>query len=195
MNDHFEHLSKIIQERRAIYPKSFDPSREVDDAVITLLLENAIMAPTHKKTEPWRFVVIKDAAKQRLTDWMEADYRSQQKDAVSEMGLQKFLEKPKLSKAVIAIILQRHEESGLPEWEEIAALSCAAQNLWLSASAAGLGTYWSTPSAISRINAFLTLASNERCLGLFYLGYPAGDTAQPGGLRKPLSEKVEWMTK
>jgi nitroreductase len=193
MNDNFEFLSKIINERRAIYPKSFDPSKEVDDALIALLLENAIMAPTHKKTEPWRFVVIKDAAKQRLTDWMEADYRAQQKDAVSEMGLQKFLEKPKLSKVVIAIILQRNEESGLPEWEEIAALSCAAQNLWLSASAAGLGTYWSTPSAINRMQKFLELAPNERCLGLFYLGYPAEDTAQPSGVRKPLSEKVQWM--
>lgn len=193
MNDHFELLSKIIKERRAIYPKSFDPSREVDDALIALILENAIMAPTHKKTEPWRFIVIKDAAKQRLTDWMEADYRAQQKDTVSETGLQKFLEKPILSKAVIAIILQRNEESGLPEWEEIAALSCAAQNLWLSASAAGLGTYWSTPSAISRMQPFLALAPNERCLGLFYLGYPASPAAQPAGLRKPLSEKVKWM--
>jgi nitroreductase len=193
MNENFERLSKIIKERRAIYPKSFDPSKEVDDALIAHLLENAIMAPTHKKTEPWRFIVIKEEARLRLIDWMESDYRVQQKDAISEIGLQKFLEKPRLSKAVIAIILQRNEESGLPEWEEIAAMSCAAQNLWLSASAAGLGTYWSTPSAIGRMQAFLELATHERCLGLFYIGYPAENTELPTGVRKPLSEKVKWM--
>jgi nitroreductase len=193
MESKFSFLSDIIRTRRAIYPKNFDPQREVNDDLITAILENATMAPTHKKTEPWRFVVVKQGAKDRLTAWMEADYRANQAGPVSEIGLEKFLEKSRLSKAVIAVIMQRNEASGLPEWEEIAAVSCAAQNLWLSASAAGLGTYWSSPSAITRIGSFIPLASNERCLGLFYLGYSQIPTESIPTNRTPIDQKVSWM--
>jgi nitroreductase len=186
-------LKKFIEERRAIYPKSFVPGKSVPREIIIRLLENANLAPTHKRTEPWRFVVIRGESKQRFIDWMEQDYRTIQGEKFSDVGFAKFIDKPVLSDTVIALVMQRHEDSGLPEWEEIAATACAAQNFWLSACAAGLGTYWSTPSAINRVNSFLNLEANQRCLGFFYLGYVDEAFNPAPSMRNSIEDKIRWM--
>jgi len=186
-------IDHIIQNRRAIFPNTFDRERKVPKETIEQVLLNANWAPTHKKTEPWRFAVFADAGLQKLADWMEEDYKTQnQGDAFSPMKLKKTIEKPILSSAVIAIIMQRHADSGLPEWEEIAAVACAVQNLWLSASAYGLAGYWSTPGSIERIGSLIELQDEQRCLGFFYLGYPlAGFT--PTSTRGSIQDKTTWI--
>lgn len=193
MSESLNLVSEFIRNRRAIYPKNFKSGKSVEQSLIRQLIENANFAPTHKRTEPWRFVVIRGESKSKFTAWMEEDYRKQTGDRFSEMGFQKFIEKPLLAPCVIALVMQRHEESGLPEWEEVAAVTCAAQNFWLSASAAGLATYWSSPSAIQRVGSFLQLGDGQRCLGFFYLGYPEDDFQPAPSVRGDYEEKIVWM--
>ena len=78
----------------------------------------------------------------------------------------------------------------VPRWEEVAATACAVQNLWLAASAAGIGGYWSSPGTIKHMGDFLGLSTNEECLGFFYMGYH--DEPQRTANRSPLAEKVRW---
>ena len=87
--------------------------------------------------------------------------------------------------------MKRHPEL-LPEWEEIAAVSMAVQNMWLTCTAYDIGSYWSSPSAVTeRGSDFLQLAEDERCLGLFYMGYHNIPDLQPQ--RTAISEKVVWV--
>jgi nitroreductase len=74
------------------------------------------------------------------------------------------------------------------------AVACAVQNMHLTAAAHGLGGFWSTnPAAISdQMRQFVGLDENDRALGLFYLGYPAGDW--PTSSRGSIDEKVTWHT-
>lgn len=190
--DRLEHISKIVRSRRSIFPHFFDQNKSISKETIMTLLENANSAPTHKKTEPWRFTVITGDGLQRLSDWLEGDYRDNAGDQISEIKLNKIKNKPLKCAAVIAIIMERHEASGLPEWEEIAAVSCAVQNLWLSVSAAGLGGYWSSPSSIDRIGEFLHLSNHQKCLGFFYLGVPI-DGLILDSPRNPIENKVKWV--
>ncbi len=95
------------------------------------------------------------------------------------------------SGCVIVIIMKRSGEGKVPEWEEIAAMGAAMENIWLSLAAYGLGGYWSTPAGIVNGRGFLQLKPDERCLGLFYLGYSSHTTASRK--RHPVSEKVEWV--
>lgn len=186
-------IDSIIQNRRAIFPKTFDREKKVPKELIEQVLLNANWAPTHKKTEPWRFTVFAEAGLQKMADWLEKDYKAQNPgDSFSPMKSKKTTEKPLLSSAVIAIVMQRHPDSGLPEWEEIAAVSCAVQNLWLSVSAYGLAGYWSTPGAIERIGSFLDLQENQRCLGFFYLGYPLSGF-EPTSTRGNIQDKTTWV--
>lgn len=50
-------VSELIAKRRSIFPRDFS-GEEVPREVIQQLLEAANWAPTHKKTQPWRFVVL-----------------------------------------------------------------------------------------------------------------------------------------
>ena len=95
------------------------------------------------------------------------------------------------SDTVIIIILQRDPDERVPEWEEIAALSAAVQNMWLTATAYHLGGYWSTPGTLPALTDWLNLPEGQRCMGLYYLGQP--QSVEVAGERGPIEEKVVWV--
>ena len=45
----------------------------------------------------------------------------------------------------MAICRKRGDNPKIPELEEIEAVACAVQNMHLTAAAAGLGAFWSSP--------------------------------------------------
>jgi len=98
-----------------------------------------------------------------------------------------------LSSAVIAICMRRQETEKIPEIEEIAAVACAVQNMHLTATAYGLACYWNTGGITysDEMKQFLGLGEKDRCMGFFFLGYPAD--AWPQGQRKPIEYYTEWV--
>ncbi|NNE29473.1 MAG: nitroreductase [Saprospiraceae bacterium] len=187
-----DQINDLIENRRAIFPKQFT-EEPIASEVLTQLLENANWAPTHRRTEPWRFVVVRGEARARMGDILADLYlKNTPTEKYSERKHLKKASNPRRSAAIIAICMKRHEEL-LPEWEEIAATACAVQNLWLTATAYGLGGYWSSPSVIKsqEIRAFLELPEDQICLGFFYLGKYSSE--HPKGQRNSIAEKVRWL--
>ena len=45
-------INEIIQKRRTVYPSSYS-RKNIDNLIITQILENANMAPSHRLTQPW----------------------------------------------------------------------------------------------------------------------------------------------
>ena len=94
---------------------------------------------------------------------------------------------------VIVVIMNRDEAKRIPEWEEIAAVSMAVQNMWLSATAMDLGAFLSTPDFIPLLEEIFRLSSNQRILGFFFIGHVAMEYPSSG--RGDIEEKVEWHEK
>lgn len=100
--------------------------------------------------------------------------------------------------AFIAVCMKRHADQ-VPEWEEVAAVSCAVQNMWLAATAAGVHGYWSSWQEAARtapeMLEFLGMEPGDQCLGFFVAGI-----AEPERLagykasRRPLEGIVEWRS-
>jgi nitroreductase len=191
MNE-FEILAELIKTRRSVFPASFI-EKEIPTTVIKQILESANYAPSHKLTQPWRFVVITDDAKTRLGETLANLYKQ---NTPSDKFLQKkynsFTEKTTKAGCVIAINIHFHADK-LPAWEEIAATACAVQNMALTAHALNLGAYWSSPSLIHQLTDFLSLAENEKCYGLFYMGYHNEPFQE--AKRNPIDEKIKWLAK
>lgn len=185
-------ITELIRRRRAIFPKTYLPGKPIDKAVIEQLLENANWAPTHRFTEPWRFQVFHSEASRRALGTMLADLyqRNTSEHLFSEEKYKKNAMKPLLAGAVIAIVMRRDPEARVPEWEEIAAVAMAVQNMWLSCTAIGLGCYFSTPKTVQEASAFFELKPGERCLGLFYLGWHEMPDLE--GKRGAVGEKTLW---
>lgn len=190
MNSNFETLTKIIKSRRSIFPASYI-EKEIPITLIEQILENANYAPTHKLTQPWRFVVIRKEAKTRLGNTLAQLYKE---NVGTSQFLQKkydsFLQKTTQADCILAINIQFHEDK-VPNWEEIAAVACAVQNLALSADSLNIGGYWSSPPLINHLGPFLRLKENEKCFGLFYMGYH--NEAAIEANRTSMTDKVNWM--
>lgn len=184
-------INSYIRSRNTTTPDFFS-GKPVPRAVIEELLENATWAPSHKLTQPWRFKVFRKAALERLGNYLAEAYKKEiPPESFSEVKYRKTREKSLRSGCVIIIIMKRSEEGKIPEWEEIAAMGAAIENIWLSLAAYGLGGYWSTPAGIINAREFLGLQPDERCLGLFYLGYSSH--AATSRKRHPVVDKAEWV--
>ena len=193
MKYNLSEINDLMRMRRTIYPEQFS-SRKVHKEQVELLLNNAQWAPTHGNTQPWRFKVFTELGLEKLSDFLGNIYLQQTpKEQQNDLKLAKLISRPLKSSVVIAICMERQKEEKIPEIEEIEAVACAIQNLHLSCTAYGLGGFWSTPKLIytQQMNEFLALGEKDKCLGLFYIGYPSIDW--PSSHRKPLEYNTEWI--
>ena len=187
----FTELTEVIKKRRSVGPTMY-LDKPIADETIMSILKNANWAPTHKKTEPWRFKIFKGEKLTDLSEYLGNYYQTNtDPDKFSEMKYKRTLKKPLKSACVIAICMYLDPNVTIPEWEEVAAVACAVQNMWLSCTTLGIGSYWSSPKSIIEAREFLGLQENEKCLGLFYMGYI--DELEIKSERKPIEEKIEWM--
>ena len=181
-----ETLNSVIRNRKSIYPKDY-AAGEIPDDIINEVLLNANHAPTHRMTQPWFFKVYKNESKQKLIDIISKIDESK----ISKIKHDKFIQKINDSNTIISIFLNRDKKERLPEWEEIAAVSMAVQNMWLTCYVNNIGSYWSTPGFIQEYGKLVNLDNNESSLGFFFMGvYNHKETAK---LRDDITTKVEWL--
>ncbi len=193
----------IFRTRRTYKPAAMDPERPVPREVLEELLEDAHWAPSHGLTQPWRFHVFRTPeSRAELAGQLVALYDraipGPERDPAKRA---KLAGGPRRAPVVVAVVARIEPDGKIPEWEELAAVSCAAQNFMLSAHQRGLGSFWSTPPvACSReLVEWLGHAGDDgdgddeyRALGLLYLGWPLAGEAAPRSVRAPLAERVTW---
>jgi nitroreductase len=158
------------------------------------MMELANWAPTHRRTEPWRFFVYEGEAFSRFIDTLCDLYvRTTPSEEFNPQFLPKMQDRKSRVSHLIVLAYERHEE--VPEFEEQAALAMAVQNMWLYASSQRIGSYWSTPQvALSPlINQLDELPSHLHYQGLFYLGALDEQTETRKGQRGNWQEKVNWF--
>jgi len=183
-------IGEFIANRRAIYPKMFS-GEEIPTEQIRELLDAANWAPSHKHSEPWRFVVFSGKGLQKLAEFQANLYKQKSENSFQEAQYQKLLTKPLLCSHIIAVVAKRTEV--VPHQEDICATACAVQNLWLTASAMGLGCYWSTGGSTyyEEAKPFFRMNKEDTLLGFINLGMMDGFL--PTGKRSPIEDKVTWV--
>ncbi len=163
-----EVLKKIIEQRRSIFPKDYSDT-EISQEILDEILHSATLAPNHKRTKPWRFKTFRGEEKAKLALEMQSIYKSTQAETL-------FLEKKyndisfKINKADTVVSIVVNFSGMVPEWEEIAAVSMAVQNMYLTCTANNIGCYWSSPKIVDHLKESLTIEENQKCLGFLYMG-------------------------
>ena len=182
-------INQVIRSRKSVYPAQYI-DKPISKEIIEELLENANHAPTHRLTEPWRFKIFMGDSRKRLGDFLANKYKDINTEYV-QGKYEKIQSNPLKAGAVLGIILHRDPEERVPEWEEVASVAIAVQNIWLACDQYGIGGYWSSPSLAQHLGEFVAMKENERCLGFFYLGhYEKNDKILKKG---PIEEKIEWL--
>lgn len=166
----------------------------VDEGAIRDILENATYAPTHKRTEPWRFVVFTGDGLKRLADMQSACYKqvTERDGTFKEERYRGLQTKPMQSSCIIAVGMKRDEGGRIPEVEEIGAVFCAIENMYLTAAAYGIACYLSTGGItyFEEAKSLFGLGPADRLIGFFHLGIPKQWPESVG--RRTVDQVTKW---
>lgn len=190
-NDHLECtatkaavLADIIRNRRSVFADWYI-DKPIPKTIIEEVLNNAIWAPNYKMTQPWRFIVLQDEQLAQFGSYL-ADYYKAQYD--------RLLHYPSRAGCIIVIIMRRSTKVVIEEWEELAAVACAVQNMALTCTAYDIGGYWDSCAACITYAGRFGMSAHERCLGFFYMGYYNLATYTSAKRRTGIEKKVTWLT-
>jgi nitroreductase len=162
---------------------------------IQRLLDCAVRAPNHKLTEPWRFTVLTEGARDRVAD-IRARHRLKRFDDPSAPEAQAAADKVgREAREVPAyiVVMSVVNPDEITREEDYAATMMAIANLMIAAQSLGLGTYLKT-GGVMRDPALVELAGvppNFRVIAILSLGYPA--EAEEPRRRKAAAELTRWV--
>lgn len=186
-------VNALIRNRRSVFQQQYS-GEKVDDKIVQQMLENANWAPTHKMTEPWRFIVFTGEGIKRLAAAQAEIYKqvTEADGTYKEERYQNLLTKPMFSSHIIAVAMKRDEKKSVPQVEEVGAVFCAIQNMYLTAAAYGIGCYLSTGGItyFDEAKQAFGLSADDLLIGFLHIGVLKGEL--PAGKRKPIDEKVIW---
>lgn len=187
-------VNLLIRSRRSVKPSQLVAGKRVPDEIIRQIIENASWAPNHGKTEPWYFKIFTNDGLKMLADFQSELYKVKAGEKFNEGKYKKLQSQPMLCSHIIAICMRRDVTGKIRELEEIEAVACAVQNIYLTVTAYGLGGYWSTGGVtyIPEAKDFFGLGEADQLLGFFSLGYVAEHPSDTK--RKPAELISDWVT-
>jgi nitroreductase len=141
------------------------------DADLEKILRAGMRVPDHGRLTPWRFRVIRGAARETLGAILGEAYRKANPDCIDE---QVEIEKERFARApiVIAVISHTNPEHKIPEWEQILSSGAACQNMLTAALGMGYAAQWITEwyAYNADVKAALGAQPADRIAGFLYLG-------------------------
>ena len=168
-------VNELIRKRRSVFPQSYTGER-VSDVIIDQMIENATWAPTHKLTQPWRFIVYSGGGLKKLAETQAEIYKAvtSRDGSFREDKYQSLLTKPLLSSHIIVVCMKRDTKKSVPEIEEIGAVFCAVENMYLTATGYNVGCYLSTGGIthFEEAKKAFDLQPEDRLIGFLHVGMP-----------------------
>jgi nitroreductase len=164
--------------------------------VIERLIAAAVRAPNHKLTEPWRFVVVTGAARDRFAQ-LRRDHRARKFDDQQSPEAQKAMEKTyreHLETPAFVFVLCAVSDDAVRHEEDYGATLMAIQNLLVAAAADGIGSFLRTGSIMGHqeVRALVGAPDGFRIVGIVSLGYLAA-TPEPTPRKTPLGSLLRWL--
>ncbi len=197
---------RAIAERRDM--RHFTPA-PVDPEVLTRILQAAHQAPSVGLMQPWRFIRITEADIRSKIHRLVDEERILTAKAIGEYEntarMAEFLRLKvegilDCGELLVATLCDKREQHlfgrrTLPEMD-IASVSCAIQNMWLSARAEGLGMGWVSIFDPVKLGTLLQIPQDAKPIAILCLGHVNSFYKEPMLVEtgwkqaKPLSEMV-----
>jgi 5,6-dimethylbenzimidazole synthase len=174
------------QERRAVYRviserrdmRRFVRGGVIPEDVLARMLQAAHAAPSVGLMQPWRFIRITDEKLRRLIHALVDEERLQTAQALGRraeeflaLKVEGILDCAELLVVALSEGRQAHVfgRRTLPQMD-LASVSCAIQNLWLSARSEGLGMGWVSIFEPQRLARLLTMPADAEPVAILCLG-------------------------
>lgn len=162
-----------------------------DAGALELIFASAVRAPDHGRLRPWRFVVVRGAARARFGELLARHLARTQPTASAE-SLRRERDKAFRAPMIIVVAAHVNEAAKIPPIEQTLSAGVAAGNIMLAALALGYNAMWKTGAAAydAEVRQSLGLGSSDAIVGFLYIGAEAG---KPGVARGEWRDLVrEW---
>ncbi len=194
MNTNFDTLAHIIRTRRTVKATAMN-GQQIPAGDIDQLLLLADHAPTHGRTEPWRFLIYTgDALQQFCKDHAQLYWAHTPEEVRTVSKRDNLMLTGEKASHLIIVTMQRTSDTRIPMMEEYAATAAAVQNMLLGAEALNIAAIWSTGGMALKpeMKALLHLQEEDQVVGFIYLGY-TNDPKREAMRRIPIDQKVHWV--
>ena len=156
-----------------------------DRGALELIFSAAARAPDHGRLRPWRFVVVRGAARERFGTLL-ADQLRRMHPQSGEESLQR--ERLKAFRAPLIVVVAAHCDPAvkIPVIEQTLSAGAAAHAMMLAAFVLGFNAMWKTGAAAydPTVKQALGLEPDDAIVGFLYLGTESGERAS--------SASTEW---
>jgi 5,6-dimethylbenzimidazole synthase len=185
-SDFREQFATLLRWRRDVRQFRTDP---LPEDLLDQLLALAHLAPSVGLSQPWRFVIVGDAARRAA---VRADFEACNAEALASYDDERAGRYARLKLAGfdsapchVAVFVEPAPEQGhrlgrltMPEVVAYSAVT-AIHTLWLAARAHGVGLGWVSILQPSAVAAALDVPDDWRFIGYLCLGYPASEEEVP----------------
>ncbi|WP_428483463.1 nitroreductase family protein [Rhodopila sp.] len=167
-------LDLMLSRESALKLEEPGPSAEDLDRMFA----SAVRAPDHGRLRPWQFVVIGPDQRARFGAVM-AESLLRRVPSASDADLQRERDKAFRSPTIVVVAAKVKKGHKIPEVEQIASASAAAQTIMLAAPALGYGAVWKTgaPAYDPAVKTALGLAETDAIIGFLYVGTRSGGSS------------------
>ena len=197
LRDDLASLERVVGARRDIRRFRPDP---VPDDVLTAVLTAGHRGPSVGHSQPWRFVVVTEAATRDTAALMADRCRLRQAAGMAEESARGLLDLrlEGIREAPVGVVVACDRRTpaagvlGRATFPDADLWSCAAaiENIWLTARAHGLGLGWVTLFEPAELADLLGLPDGVETLGWLCLGWPDERPPEPGLERAGWSRRL-----
>ena len=195
-------ITQAIQERRSIRKYT---DQAIDRATIEKILNCAILAPSAKNRQPWKYIACTGSTRERILKAMNEGIKREIKGDMRipefRNGLADAKNTAKIMEQspVLIVILNTQDSSPfLPEEPKdriteicnTLSIGASVENLILAATEEGLGTLWIANTCFAYEELARELKTDSQIAGIVALGCAAENP--PPRPRKPFEELVEF---
>ncbi|WP_455529965.1 nitroreductase family protein [Ruminococcus sp.] len=191
-----------INERRSI--RKYKPQL-IDKKLIGEILSAAVLAPSAKNRQPWKFIVYSGSSKDELLTKMEEGLFKTKKELAhmpdSEYMLSDAFNTLRIMKEAPTVIMVLNTNGSSPfrdidtfaritEICDSLSIGSAIENMLLKATELGIGTLWIANTCYAYNELVEHIGTNAQLIGAVALGY--ADEAPAARPRKSLDDVVEY---
>ncbi len=172
---------------RASNGKLGDPAP--DDATLDAILEAALRAPDHANLRPWRVLVLRGAARERLGDVLAEIEKAE--PGANDEKIERARRKPLRAPLLIVVAATPRAHPNAPEIEQILSAGAVAHGILLGLHARGFAGMWRTGAAAydARVKEALGLRAQDHIVAFVYAG--TATVPAPAIPRPRVSDHVE----
>ena len=142
-----------------------------DAAQLAVAIDAALRAPDHGRMQPWRFKLIRGAARERFAELLVRAAQARE-PGIPQRQLDKLRARPLHAPLVIAVSARLRDNPKVPEVEQLLSAGAGLMNLLNALHAQGFGAIALTGASVydPAVAQALGYGSEERLLCFVYVG-------------------------